>query len=750
MKTLNLVAKGINVLRYEGLESFVYRTKQYLYKRQTKNQISVPAQGYVDFLGTTFFNFSDFFRLVKSGDYKGIFVLGSLGLGWFDRVKQRHHHIAEYFMRKGYLVICAINPVHEADNTPAIKQVGKNLVMVNFYNRSYRTYLLQMVALECDIPKIYHIVGTDVGTSLDDINWLKSIGYTVEFEVSDEISKEIFPGITKETIERYDSLLHDEDVVVVTTADKLYAKAVQYRKDNVVLSPNGVTVADWEVPKDKSLTPPDEIKDFVQKGKKIVGFYGSFGSWLDYSYIEYLAKSRPDYEIVMIGYDYDNGAGGFAKSRINEVKNVRVIQAKPYNQLKFYSHFFNVAILPFKQCELTDSVSPVKIFEHMAQRIPVVTTDIYECRKYPELLLSKNKDEFVKNVDRGMGLRSNKDFGEMEFKCAVNNSWDKRAEQIVLKLESLQKDYCEWKPECKLLTIVVPAYNMQLYINRCLDSLLHTVARKYLEVIVINDGSSDNTSSLAKFYADNFPTVVKVVDKENGGHGSCINKGVELATGKFIKLVDSDDFLDAESLLRHVLYLRNCDDDMVVTNYNRFYDDRRIEHVSYEDRLKSGISYKASEFYLALCKDRSFVSYAHMHSITYRTSILKKLGVRITEKSAYVDQEYITFPLLHVKSVSYQPVYLYHYFIGRPGQSVDPLVARKKSQMNLNIMHNIKDYYLTITDPILKKYVANVLLHQTLYWMSCSDNTAAKEQELNWWRGENKEIFSILNVGEIK
>lgn len=763
MKTLNLVSKGIRVLKYEGLEAFVLRTKNYLARRHLNSQMtSTPQAGptttvvqqppmeYVDFLGTNFFNFSDFLGLVKSGQYRGIYILGSLGLGWFDCVKQRHHHIAEYFMEKNYLVICAMNPVHEADNTPTLKQVGKNLVMVNFYNRSYWIYMLQMMALECDLPKIYHIVGTDTGTSLDDIKWLKSIGYSIEFEVSDEISREIFPGITNQTLERYEAVLHDEDVVVVTTADRLYQKAISYRKKNVVLSPNAATVSDWIFPTGVQINPPEELKELVEKGKTIVGFYGSFGSWLDYDYIRYLAESRPDYAIVMIGYDYDSGTGGFAKSKIGEVKNVHVISAKPYKQLKYYSHFFDVAILPFRQYGLSDSVSPVKIFEHMAQRIPVVATDIYECRKYPTILLSKSKQEFVENVDKGIRYRKDAEYGDRLFKCAMENSWSKRAEPILMQLEKNQSDLCLYRSKDKLLTIIVPAYNMQRYINRCLDAITHEVTRKYLEILIINDGSNDNTRDIANFYADKYPSNVKLVNKENGGHGSCINKGIELATGKYIKLVDSDDFLDAEALLKHVLYLKNCDDDMVLTDYNRFYDDRRIEHVSYQDRLDPGITYTPSQFYTALRKDRYFTSYAHMHSITYKTDLLKKQNIKITENSPYVDQEYITLPLAEVESISYQPIYLYHYFIGRPGQSVDPKVARKKAYMNFNIMQNIKRFYMTIKDPKLKDYLANILLHQTLYWMSCSDDKDAKARELEWWKKQDLEIFSIMKGGVIK
>ena len=753
MNVYSLARKSLYVLKTEGVGSFIFKTRNYLRRQQglvASEGTSNVANDSIDYFGYNFFDFTRFRNLIKNGSYKGVYVLGSWGLGWYDQVKQRHHHIAEFFMKKGYLVICAMNPVHDADNTPFMKQMSENLLLVNFYNRWVSTNVLRMLALEFPFPKIYHIVGTDVGTSYEDLKWLKSMGFSVEFEISDEISPEIFAGITAETVQRYEKVLKDEDIVVVTTADKLYEKVTKYRQKNVLLSPNGATVSDWLFPKNTEICPPEELKKFVEEKKKIVGFYGSFGSWLDYEYIKYLAQARRDYEIVLIGYDYDNGSGGYAKSEIQKETNITVIPAKPYKMLKYYSHFFDVAILPFRQYGLTDSVSPVKIFEHMAQQIPVVSTDIRECRKYPDILISKSKDDFVKNVDLGIKLRKDKEFGKKLVQCAENNSWESRAEPILALLENHQISNYLYDQPGKLLSVIVPAYNMQRYLSRCLDTLSYDAFKKCLEILVINDGSSDSTLDIANFYSRKFPDVIKVIDKSNGGHGSCINKGIQEASGQYIKLVDSDDFLDAEALLQHIIYLRNCKEDVVITNYKRFYEDGHTERVSYEDRLEAKRIYNPTEFYRALLKDRSFVSYAHMHSITYKTNLLKKQNIKITEKSAYVDQEYITFPLIQVRSVSYQPVYLYHYFIGRPGQSVDPKVARKKSYMNLNIIQNIKKYYLSIEDKTLKSYVANILLHQTLYWMSCSDNLDAKLSELEFWKQMDNEIFSILETGEIK
>lgn len=735
-----LLSKSILVLKNEGARELYKKGKRYIAHRLLTKTSEPPALEYVNFWGYNFFNLDDLRELIRSGKFRGVYIMGSLCLGWYDKVKQRHQHIAEYLMKQGYLVICGMNPIHDADYTVSLKRVDTNLVLANFYNRYFLKELMQYIALECSGYKFYHIIGTEPGTTIEELAWIKSLGYTVYYEISDEIDKEIFASLEEKTIKRHDDILKDSDIVVVTTAEKLYQKAIKYRKKNALLSVNAATIEDWIISEDENMIPP-EIEVVLNKKKKIVGFYGSFAAWIDYEYIKYLALERPDYEIVMIGYDYERGEGAFTKSRITELNNITIIPVQPYKRLKYFSQFFDVAMVPFRKYELTETVSPVKMFEHMAQKIPVVTIDMYECRKYKEVLVSTTKEEFVKNIDKAIQLKSDKIFSAALYNCASANSWSQRAKEIQIFLEDTQLIYQDnIKKKKKILSLVIPAYNMQKYINRCIDSLLYPAFSDLLEIIIVNDGSKDRTMEFANVYKELWPYDIIIINKENGGHGSCINSGIKIASGKYIKLVDSDDFLDSTELLKHVLYLNSCSDDMVITNYNRFFEDGHIEHVSYSDRLTDRKTYTADFFYQALLKDSSFASYAHMHSITYKTSVLQKNNIIITENSFYVDQEYITYPLKFVKTISYQPIYLYHYFIGRIGQSVDPNIANKRAYMNLNIIRNIKKYLLTIEDKDLKLYIENILFHQTSYWLSCTNDKYSATEELKWWKNEIKDV----------
>ena len=743
------------------IENITKSLKKYIkrkLKKDKKGQIApVEASNsvqkkYINYESESFYNTQDIRFLLSTNKYRGVYVMGSLCLGWFDKMKQRHQHIAEYMMDEGYLVICGINPIHNADYTPTAKRINNNLILVNFYNRALWHKIIESIGLGYDGYKFYHMIGTEPGTTMDEIKWLKSIGFTVNYEISDDLSPEIFSSIDSKILERHEEILKDKAIVVVTTAEKLYKKAIKYRKENVVLSPNAAKVSDWVCLNNKTI--PVEIEEIVRKKKKIVGFYGSFAAWIDYDYIKYISEKRPEYEIVMIGYDYENGEGAFVKSGIADLKNVNIIDAKPYNQLKYYSQFFDVAIIPFRKYDLTETVSPVKMFEHMAQRIPVVTTDMYECRKYPVVFVSENKEDFIKNIDRAINLKFNKDFSEQLYQCAINNSWDSRGAQILKFLESTQIHWMnKVKSGKKLLSIVIPTYNMERYLHRCIDTLCHNSMASLLEIIIVNDGSMDKSYEFAKYYENLYPKTVKVINKENGGHGSCLNVGIKYATGKYFKIVDSDDYLDSISLLQHLVYLSKCESDVIVTNYNRFYNDSSIESVSYCDRLSEGIIYSSMNFYQAMLKDSSFTSYAHMHSITYSTKLLKNCQIKITEKSFYVDQEYITYPLKNAKTFSYQNIYLYHYFLGRPGQSVDPELARKRSYMNLNIIKNIQKYMDTLEESYLISYLENILFHQTSYWLECSDDEKSKKEQIEWWKrriSDKIKINSLIKLSNQK
>jgi glycosyltransferase involved in cell wall biosynthesis len=218
----------------------------------------------------------------------------------------------------------------------------------------------------------------------------------------------------------------------------------------------------------------------------------------------------------------------------------------------------------------------------------------------------------------------------------------------------------------KLLTIVIPAYNMERYLDRCISSLLllETDELQQTEVIVVNDGSTDGTSTLAHCYEERYSDVVRVVDKENGNYGSCINKGLELATGRYIKILDADDWFDVDAYAQFVNNLKKIDVDLVVTDFNQVDTDNHIisrSHLCEKD----------------VCTTTTldnFPDYLQMHSLCYRTEMLREHHYVQTTGISYTDTEWSIIPLLYVKTMVCLPICLYQYLVGRDGQTMEASV----------------------------------------------------------------------------
>lgn len=223
----------------------------------------------------------------------------------------------------------------------------------------------------------------------------------------------------------------------------------------------------------------------------------------------------------------------------------------------------------------------------------------------------------------------------------------------------------------KILTLVIPTYNMEAYLPYCLDSLLVKENLERLEVLVINDGSKDASSTIAHRYAQNYPDVFRVIDKENGNYGSCVNRGLKEATGKYIKILDADDSFDTENFGRFLAFLQETDVDLILSDFAKVNEDRNIKEIIRHDFPK-GV-HDIDE----ICTMKDF-SHVQMHAVTYRKDNLLRLPYKQTEGISYTDQEWVFTPMTGVKSVCHFDKYVYKYLIGREGQTVDPSVKAKR------------------------------------------------------------------------
>lgn len=241
----------------------------------------------------------------------------------------------------------------------------------------------------------------------------------------------------------------------------------------------------------------------------------------------------------------------------------------------------------------------------------------------------------------------------------------------------------------KLLTIVIPAYNMHDYLCRCLDSVCVESVMDDVQVIVVNDGSTDDTSEIAHSYQRRYPHYIHVIDKENGNYGSCMNVALPLAKGKYFRTLDADDMLNSSVFFSFVDNLRSTKADIIISNRvnRRFYDEKFLEESVFAANIQQNKDIPIMD---SLLLDKSVVEKFHVMNIVYKTSLLRNIGFRWTEGVFYSDHEFIIMPLRHVKLVRYVSYPLYQYFVGREGQSTS------RTQSNKNFMSR----YI-VTDRIL-------------------------------------------------
>ena len=242
----------------------------------------------------------------------------------------------------------------------------------------------------------------------------------------------------------------------------------------------------------------------------------------------------------------------------------------------------------------------------------------------------------------------------------------------------------------KYITFAVPCYNSEDYMRRCVDSLL--AGGRDVEIILINDGSSDGTARIADEYQLQYPDIVRAVHKENGGHGSGVNKGLELAKGIYYKVVDSDDWLDRDSYRKLLERVREfygggraefADGipDLFVCNYVYDHlDEGKTRSMDYRNIFPAEKMCGWNE--IGRFKPSQYLI---MHSLMFRTEILRKSGVKLPEHTFYVDNLFSYQPLPYVEKIYYMDVDLYHYYLGRDDQSVNEKVLMKRIDQQIRV-----------------------------------------------------------------
>ena len=242
----------------------------------------------------------------------------------------------------------------------------------------------------------------------------------------------------------------------------------------------------------------------------------------------------------------------------------------------------------------------------------------------------------------------------------------------------------------KLLSFIIPAYNSSAFLETCISSMLHPALLGLLEIIVVNDGSLDDTASVAERFVQQYPDTVRLINQQNKGHGGALNTGCAVAQGKYLKVIDADDWVETASLPDFLAFLQCCSSDVVLTHhYTRDISTGEVRHwKSYPEAFNE--VYTLEQIML---QPQNFDRSLTFHGITYRTEFYQAQNICLSEKVFYEDHEFATFACCRAKSVTAVDLFIYHYRIGDVQQSVsDANQLKRLSHMETVLNRFLKEY----------------------------------------------------------
>ena len=304
----------------------------------------------------------------------------------------------------------------------------------------------------------------------------------------------------------------------------------------------------------------------------------------------------------------------------------------------------------------------------------------------------------------------------------------------------------------KILSVAIPCYNSESYMRKCIESLLP--GGEEIEILIVDDGSTkDRTAEIADEYAKKYPTMVKAIHQENGGHGEAVNTGIRNASGLYFKVVDSDDWVDSGVLVEIIEKLKELlggpdTVDMFISNF--IYDkvgQKRKKIMQYRSAMPQEQVFGWEEMH-----PMRVGHYILMHSVIYRTGLLRECGLELPKHTFYVDNLFVFQPLPWVKKLYYLDREFYHYFIGRNDQSVNETVMISRIDQQLFVTRTMIAMYelKMITSKKLRKYMINYLaIMMTVSSILCirskKPENLVKKKEL-WAYLKKKDYKTYLKI----
>lgn len=302
--------------------------------------------------------------------------------------------------------------------------------------------------------------------------------------------------------------------------------------------------------------------------------------------------------------------------------------------------------------------------------------------------------------------------------------------------EKIEADF-KIEPKETVLSVIIPSYNVEKYLKNTVFSLVDQKNASKIEIIIVNDGSKDSTSEIASEIQNRYGNIIRVINKENGGHGSTINVGIEEAKGKYIKVVDGDDTVDSEEFAKLIDILQDENSDVVLCNYYEDYEkNNELKRITIYKNLEERKQYHFDE----LCDEKTgFTEWGPILACScYKAEVLKKAGFKLSEKMFYVDMELNINVAVFFDTVTYYDLFVYRYLLGRPNQSVNKESYKKNYKHHENVTINMINIYEKYKDQLSeekKNYIINKLvlpMVSTQYYVTIEyHNTSKAFREFN-------------------
>lgn len=424
---MNIISKIQSIYKNEGFVSLCKRSAIFVKNKVRINTIKrisyVKNKRRLEFQLDEIFS-RDFERIVV---WRGTF-------GWNTKLFQRHQQIAIGLGNMKVLVLFEVTRHTEKVNF--IEKIDSNVYLVDYELKDFSEMFNAKLQLS-DKPKYLQIYSTAWDLNFTMVEDYISNGFSLLYEYVDDLNPVLagLDSIPEEVNKIYNYVIENREVLVVTSAKKLYSEMVKRRKSNhnIILSSNGVDVEHF---KNCEFITISELEKIKREFTTIVGYYGAIANWFDYSVLKELAKRNEKVAFVLIGVKYDDS---FDKAELGDYKNIFYFDAVSYDMLPSFANYFDIAWIPFIINEITLATNPVKAFEYMALGKYIITSDMPECRRYKSINIARSVDEYQHLIDNYKTLYTD-EYKKLLFKEAKENSWSKKASEIVELMKENEKN----------------------------------------------------------------------------------------------------------------------------------------------------------------------------------------------------------------------------------------------------------------------------------------------------------------------